>query len=157
MQIYIVYFMIFVTFYILGAYATTDILRLLKGSSTSIDAPDCYCPICNSKIPLKHQLPIIAYFRNHGSCFNCHSRIPVSDLFLEIFIFAALSAIALFSRFTWIGYAICVAFYEATKLVFLLIHGRRDEAFVKNLLCSLRNNMVLFLLLAFLFLLVQIV
>ena len=47
------------TFYILGAYATTDILRLLKGSAVSVTAPDCYCPICHNKIALKEQLPII--------------------------------------------------------------------------------------------------
>lgn len=64
MQEYLLYFSLYFVFYIMGAYATTDILRLLKGSTVKVNAPDCYCPICHNKIALRDQLPIISYIKN---------------------------------------------------------------------------------------------
>lgn len=66
MQALIVHFFIIFAFYILSAYATTDILRLLKGSTLPANSAHCYCPNCNSKIALKDQIPILSYFLNHG-------------------------------------------------------------------------------------------
>lgn len=144
-------------FYIIGAYATTDILRLLKGSTVSVNAPDCYCPKCNNKIALKDQLPIIVYIKNRGKCFHCKSDIPISDLFLEIFIFVCMSAVSLMLSFGWTAFWICVIFYEMTKLVFICIHGKRESGFLKNLLISICNNIVIFVFVAFLFLMLHIV
>lgn len=143
------------TFYILGAYATTDILRLLKGSTVSVTAPDCYCPICNNKIALTDQFPIISYIRNHGKCRHCKSTIPFFDLFLEVFLFVLLSAVSILLNFSWLAYGLCVLIYELTKIVLLITHGKREQDFCKNLLRSLGNNVLLFLLIAFLFLLAQ--
>ena len=150
-------FVICFTFYIIGAYATTDILRLLKGSVVSINAPDCYCPICRNKIALKDQLPIFAYIKNHGSCFHCKSPIPISDLFLEVFLFVSLSVISFLFHFSWTAYFLCVLFYLCTKMIFLLVYGQREYDFLKNLLLSFFNNIVIFSLLAFLFLIAQII
>ena len=144
------------TFYIMGAYATTDILRLLKGSTVSVTAPDCYCPICNNKIALTDQLPIISYIRNCGKCRHCKSTIPFFDLFLEIFLFVLLSAVSILLNFSWLAYGLCVFIYELTKLVLLITHGKRENDFEKNLLRSLGNNVLLFLLIGFLFLLVAV-
>lgn len=156
MQTFIIRFTICLVFYILGAYATTDILRLLKGSTLSINNPDCYCPICNNKIALKDQLPIFAYIKNHGACHHCKSKIPFGDLFLEVFLFILLSVIAFLFNFNWWAYLLCIIFYEFTKIIFIAIHGPRENAFGKNLLHSLLNNTILFALLAILFLLAQI-
>lgn len=153
MNTLIINFAIFFSFYILGAYATTDILRLLKGSTRSVTASECYCPICRSKIALKDQLPIFAYIKNRGQCQSCGSKIPLSDLFLEIFLFLLLSCIGILSRFSWTGFVLCVFAYEFTKLIFLLRFGKRETDFPKNLLLSLLNNMILFGIVAFLFLL----
>ena len=144
MENYIIYSAICFCFYILGAYATTDILRLLKGSTVSINAPDCYCPICNHKILLRDQLPIFAYIRNHGACRNCKSKIPFSDLFLEIFLFIALSTLTILLHFSWTAYFLCISVYEGTKLFFLLRFWKRETAFLKNLAVSLFNNLFLF-------------
>ena len=157
MEKYIIQFTIYFVFYILGAYATTDILRLLKGSTLSISNPDCYCPICQNKIALKNQLPIFAYIKNHGACHHCKSKIPFGDLFLEIFLFLLLSIVASVLNFNWLSYFLCICSYELTKAVFIIIHGPRENAFIKNLLKSLFNNIILFSLLAILFLLVQLV
>lgn len=143
-------------FYILGAYATTDILRLLKGSTVAVNAPDCYCPVCHTKIALRDQLPIISYFKNHGSCRNCKSSIPISDLFLEIFLFLTMTLLSILLNFNWLAFALCIAVYEITKIIFLCRLGRRESAFIKNLMISLATNIALFALLAFLFALAQI-
>lgn len=156
MKIITPYFAILFAYYILGAYATTDILRLLRGSTVSVNAPDCYCPRCNTRILLRDQLPIFSYFKNHGSCRNCKSHIPISDLFLEIFLFIGLSGITIISRFSWIGFFLCILFYETTKLTFLLRFGKRKNQFGKNLVISLLNNLFLFTILAFFFALAQI-
>ncbi|MBR4082997.1 MAG: prepilin peptidase [Lachnospiraceae bacterium] len=155
MQTIIIRFTICLVYYILGAYATTDILRLLKGSTLSINNPDCYCPICNNKIKLKDQLPIFAYIKNHGACHYCKSKIPFGDLFLEIFLFLLMTLITILLHFNWWAYFVCFIAYEVTKLLFLFIYGPRETEFAKNLLRSLGNNMVLFTLLAVLFLLAQ--
>jgi leader peptidase (prepilin peptidase)/N-methyltransferase len=151
MKILLVYFAIFFTFYILGAYSTTDILRLLKGATLPVNAPICCCPICNKTIALRDQLPIFSYLKNHGLCKNCGSRIPLSDLFLEIFLFLLLSVIAITFRYSWIGYGLCIFSYELTKIVFLIRFQKRENAFLKNLAVSLLNNICLFGILAFFF------
>lgn len=156
MQIITIKIAICFIFYIIGAYATTDILRLLKGSSTQVNTPDCYCPICGRKIALKDQLPIFSYIKNHGRCVNCKSKIPISDLFLEIFLFVSLSAIAILLGFSWMAFLACLLIYEGTKVTFICIYGHREKAYAKNLFKSLANNVVIFLLLALLFLLIQI-
>lgn len=157
MQINIIHLTIYFTFYIIGAYATTDILRLLKGCSVSINEPYCYCPICHNRIALKDQLPIVSYLKNHGHCSTCKSSIPVSDLFMEIFLFLSLSVISTFFDFNWLAYALCILCYEGTKIAFILFHGHREEHFGKNLLISLGNNIIIFFLVALLFLIAHLV
>lgn len=156
MKLFFLYFAIYFCFYIIGAYATTDILRLLKNSTTPVNAPDCYCPICHNKIKLQNQLPIFAYLKNHGKCAYCKSPIPFSDLFLEIFLFFTLSVSCTCLQFTWTAFFVCLAIYESTKLLFCLYYGVRQDSFFKNLLISTKNNCVLFLFIAILFLILQI-
>ena len=155
MKSFIIHTAICLSFYLLGAYATTDILRLLKGSSTPVNAPDCCCPICGQKIALQNQLPIISYFRSRGSCRHCKSPIPAADLFLEIFLFLLLSTVSCAMGFNWLSFWICIALYEGTKAIFLLRFGKRENAFLQNLAISLGINLLLFALTAFLFALAQ--
>lgn len=157
MQIHVIHITICFTFYVLGAYATTDILRLLKGCSVSINEPFCYCPICQNKISLKDQLPIISYLKNHGCCSNCKSHIPISDLFMEIYLFLSLSSISILFHFSWVAYILCILCYESTKIVFILICGHREQHFCRNLFASVRNNIVIFLLVGILFLIAQLI
>ncbi len=151
MKIMILHFFLYFTFLLLGAYATTDILRLLKGSATPVNAPDCHCPKCGYRIPLTCQIPVFSYIWNKGKCRGCHAPIPFTDLFLELFLFMGCSVISTALRFSWISYAFCILLYEGTKLLFLLRMGAREDRFAANLLISLRNNALFFLLLAFLF------
>ena len=64
MKIFLLRFFILFAYYILGAFATTDIPRLMKGSTTPINAKDCYCPVCGYRIPLPSQLPVFSYIKN---------------------------------------------------------------------------------------------
>lgn len=156
MKSLILYFIIIFSYYILGAYATTDILRLLKGSSVSVNAPNCYCPYCNTQISLWDQLPLISYFINHGVCRKCKSRIPISDLFLEFFLFVFFCVITFLSHFSWPGFFLCILFYESTKIVFILHFGKRERNFTKNMVLSLVNNLFLFSIIAFFFALIPV-
>lgn len=149
---YIVKFTIIVSFYIIGAYATTDILRLLNGAHTAVWNPDCYCPICGKKIRLRDQLPMVSYWLNHGSCKWCGSKIPFSDIFLEIFIFAILSLSAVITKFSWVGFVVCVCLYQVVKLFYMVKTGRRKDGFWKNIVFSILANLIIFSLTAFLFL-----
>ena len=142
-------------FYILSAYATTDILRLLKGSTLPVNSTFCYCPNCHNKIALKDQVPILSYFLNHGKCKSCGCKIPPNDLFLEVFFFLSFSSITLFLHFHWSAYFLCVALYEVVKCLFIFWHGKREAEFGKNFVRSLLNNLLLFLFLAFPFALIS--
>ena len=157
MESYLIRFFVLFAYYILGAYATTDILRLLKGNTTSVNAKDCYCPICGYKIPLSDQIPVFSYLKSKGKCQNCHSQIPFSDLFLEIFIFLGCSILTVSRGYSLIVFGLSIAFYEGTKLLYLIRKGVREDHFLSNLLKSLCNNLAWFLLLGFLFWLLQLV
>ena len=151
MEIYIVRFFILFSFYILGAYATTDIPRLLRGSTTPMNESNCYCPVCGYKIPLSGQIPVFSYVRNNGLCRCCGTRIPFSDIFLELFIFLSCTLIVLVTDFSVTGLYLCILFYEGTKLFYLIRKKPRETDFLLNLVKSLLNNLIIFLLLAVLF------
>lgn len=151
MKEYIIYFAICFSFYILGAYATTDITRLLKGSVTPVNHPNCYCPICKNKLLLRDQLPIISYIKNHGQCRFCNSKIPFSDLFPEIFLFLFCSAISILLNFSWYAFLTCFIGYECAKVFTIIKHKRRVSKFAENFIISLLNNILIFSFIAFLF------
>lgn len=151
MNTFIIRFFILFAFYVLGAYATTDIPRLLRGSTTAIHAVHCYCPVCGYQIRLTDQIPIISYLKNKGRCLGCHTQIPFSDIFLEIYIFAGCTVITILSSFTLPGILFCILFFEGTKLFYLVRKGPREKEFIPNLLRSLWNNLIYFLLLSVLF------
>lgn len=151
MKTYIVYFFIFLSFYILGGYSTTDILRLLKNASLSMNTPNCYCPICQHKIRLREQIPLFSYLKNKGQCPSCHCNIPPSEFLLELTIFLPLSFLSVLLRFSWFSYLLCIVYYELIKLIFIIHFKPRNTDFIKNLLLSLINNSVIFSMIAFLF------
>lgn len=135
---------IIVAYYIVGAYATTDILRLLKGCNIPVNAAKCYCPICGREIALIDQIPIVSYLVNGGKCRNCKTSIPWTDLFFEIFIFGMMVMLTVLLDFRSEAFWGCLAVYEGTKLVFILLKGRREKDFGKNMFQSLVNNTVIF-------------
>lgn len=139
--------------YILGAFATTDILRLLKGSSLPVWEGACFCPICNKKLSLIEQLPILSYLFQKGRCKHCKTKIPFENFLFEIAFFLLFGAITLLSRFSFSGFFLTVFSYEAMKVFFILRFGKRENDFLKNLLFSLFQNLILFGLISFFYLL----
>ncbi len=151
MSMHIIHISIVFAFYIIGAFSTTDILRLLNGQTASVSDPYCYCPVCGNKIPLYDQIPIFSYFINHQKCRFCGSKIPPSELFLELLIFSSLSFISVISDFSYSGFFLCFLFYQFIKMICLLRRKPRKNDFVKNLFLSSLHNVILFTLLFFLF------
>ena len=151
MSEHILHAAIFLAFYIIGAFSTTDILRLLKGATVSVSCPDCFCPVCKNRLPLHDQIPVFSYFINRGACRFCGSKIPISELFSELFVFFTLSVISVLSRFSYAGFFACFLFYQLIKFIYLIRTGPRKDHFGKNLLSSLLHNIMLFGLLFFLF------
>lgn len=141
------------SFCIWGAYATTDILRLLEGAVLPVWKSSCHCPMCKGKIRLADQIPIFSYVYGKGKCRNCGSRIPLSDLFLELFIIAGFTGLSLCTDFSWQCLIACIVGYELLKVACFLIFGVRKEGFAKNLFYSICSNLLIFTMISFLFLL----
>lgn len=151
-----IYFILFPAYYILGAYATTDILRLLRGATVPVLDQKCYCPICDHQLKLTDQLPIISYLLSKGKCRYCAAAIPVSNLIPEILLFTGFSLLNILTGFQWTGYILTAVTYESLKFLAILRYGARRDGFFKNLCLSILQNIILFLLLAFLYLICQI-
>ncbi len=140
---YFIILCIYLVFYVICGYATTDILRLLKGSNTNLWESHCFCPICNHKINFFKQIPILSYLIFHGKCSKCDSKIPKIELFTECFIFISLSVLSTLLHFSWYSYFLSFFLYEIIKLFFVLFYGIRETAVIKNLLFSFGYNLIL--------------
>ena len=62
----------------------------------SILFPGSHCPKCNHKIKWYENIPIISYLILNGKCSDCHSKIPISYLIVEV-VTAALFAVCFHS------------------------------------------------------------
>lgn len=142
---------IYAACYIISAFATTDILRLLKGASSSVLQPDSFCPVCNHKLSLIEQFPIISYFIRKGRCKYCYSKIPAANLYFEIFLSLILVLIVFFNHFSFCGYILSILSYEFVKFTAILCFGKREKDFAINLSFSLLQNIIIFTILGLLF------
>lgn len=133
----------FFIWYNWGGYSTTDILRLLKGSTTDILDDSCYCSNCGYKIPIKQQFPIITFYRTNGRCSSCHEKIPKISAILEIGILFMGMLIGRIFGFYIKAFLIGLIFYELIKLIVILIYGRRKEKFLYNLMASIVANITI--------------
>lgn len=151
MKLYLLRFFILFTYYLLGAFATTDIPRLMKGSTVPVNARDCYCPVCGYRIPLSSQLPVISYLRNKGRCRNCHAPISLYDILPELIIWLVCSLLTVLFSFSFTGYWLSLLFYVLIKTTLLVRSGIRKTQRISSLLASFFNNLLFFGLLAILF------
>lgn len=151
-----VYVSVFFSFYILGAFATTDILRLTKDSVVPVCDSHSYCPSCGHSLRLRDQIPILSYLFCRGRCRYCSAKIPAGNFILEILIFLLGSVISLSTHFQWNGYLFMMFFYVALKIGVIIILGKCTVHFRRNLLLSFLQNLVIFGLIAFFFLICQI-
>ena len=157
MMIILIKIAIILSCYILSAYATTDIIRLAKGSTVPVYDPNCYCPVCKSKLRLTDQIPIFAYLFNHGKCRYCKCKIEIWEIIFEaalLILFSVSDFILQFSLFSLIA---IIAEYELIKLFFILFRGKKENHFVKNLIISLATNIPVFALVSLLYIMLYIV
>ena len=126
-------------YYNVGGLATTNILRLTKGNTLPILSPECRCDSCGSKIPPLLQLPIVSFFWCRGSCRSCGCKIPTYPLLLELFVFAGMSLLSLLFRFSATGVIFSFLFYELTRILMLLIKGKRSSHFAKQYLIAVAS------------------
>lgn len=147
---YVIEGAILLTFYLLGAYATTDMIRLVSGSDLSVGQKGCFCSHCGRKIPLWEQIPVFSYIFLGGKCKGCREKIPSANFLLELVVFSGMALLSFRTDFGFFGLWCCVLYYEAVKFFYVLYKGRCME-FEKNLAQSFASNTVLFLLLLFLF------
>ena len=139
------------SFYVIGAYATTDILRLLKNNPVSVGNSQCFCESCGCKLTLRQQIPIFSYLFSRGTCTNCGHPISPGNFILELLFTTVFTAAAIITDFRPIVWPICIVFYESVKLLCVLIAGKRGKALAKGLVCSLLGNCVNFSLVGALF------
>ena len=137
------------SYYILGAYATTDILRLTKGSELPLWDSSCRCPGCGKVIPLSGQIPILSYFFSKGRCTSCGMRIPKDELRLESIIFLAGCITSFLIGFSFFGLFFMATFYEMVKVFYICLRRPREKDLAKNVIYSLAMNLLIFCLIAF--------
>lgn len=147
-QIIIITALFFVCFHISGL-ATTNILRLTKGSSSPILASNCYCDSCGARIPPLLQLPIVSYIVCKGKCRSCGAQIPVFPLVLELTILSGMFAITILLKCTFMAVSLSFLFYEMVRIVTVVLLGKRSEQFAKQYLIAVLSMLPFYILTLF--------
>ena len=75
-------FISFVFGTVMGSFYHVVATRL--SNDESIIFPGSHCPRCNYSLKWYENIPIFSYLFLKGKCSNCHSRIPISYLIVEI-------------------------------------------------------------------------
>ena len=123
---------LFFIYFNIGGLATTNMLRLTKGSSVDVLDPHCYCDNCDYKIPPLLQLPIISYLVCGGKCKKCGIKIPVFPLKLEVAVIAGMCILTAAMRFSVIGVLISFAYYEAVRIFVIKKLGKREADYKRQ-------------------------
>ena len=131
-------------FIVICGLSTTDVQRLLKGSTTNIVSKNCCCDSCGYVIPLKDQIPVVSYLLSKGRCRNCGAPIPKGQTCQEAFLFVSFMLIGILTGFKTVSVIIDFVYYELYKLIVIIVKNRRRDDFSRQLLLSLLLNLVIF-------------
>ena len=74
--------MFFILGTVMGSFFHVVATRL--SNDESIISPGSHCPKCNHYLKWYENIPIFSYLFLKGRCRNCHSKIPLSYLVVEI-------------------------------------------------------------------------
>lgn len=143
------------SYFIIGGLATTNILRLLKGSNLPVLSSECHCDNCGMKIGPLNQMPIVSFIACKGRCRKCGIKLPLDALLLEIIIFIGMTVFSVICSFSFIGVLCSFIFYEAVRIVFIIKYGKRENEFAKQYFMALLALVPFFLLLEFMALLLD--
>jgi len=111
-MIWIIYFFIVIVGTVLGSFFNVCIYRIPRHES--IVFPASHCPVCNAKIKIQDNIPIIGYLLLKGKCRNCGAKIsliyPIIELITPL-LFVLLFIISgnRFSPFFW-KYSVFISF-----------------------------------------------
>ena len=131
--------------YIIAAYSTTDITRLLSVyDHHSVSSKDSYCPYCHHSLSLFDQIPIFSYYIKKGCCSYCKAKIPPLDHKLEVGLFSSMTIVTLISGFSMTGFLLCVLIYELTKVFLLVKYKIRHDHMLREIATSVGYNLFLF-------------
>ncbi len=142
---------IILSYCVLGAYATTDITRLLKGSDIPILASGCYCRSCGHKLRPMDQIPMISFLKNKGTCPYCSAEIPISEFIFECAFLVIPTCIAFILDFSFTCFPVNLLLYEIVKVIMITLCGKRTDKFASNLIKSILLNSLIFSMQAILF------
>ena len=137
---------IILAYYVLGAYSTTDYLRLTSYGEVNpdIQVSDCLCPKCGHKLKISDQVPIFSYLFHKGKCAYCNSQIPKTEFILELGISLSCLLITLFGNFNTTSFVICLIVYEASKIIVIFLLKPKKRGFKKTLVLSFLLNIPIF-------------
>lgn len=119
-------------YYHIGGLATTNILRLTAGNSLTVNSSKCFCDSCGTRISPMLQLPIVSFIACKGRCKSCGSKIPVYPLILEITVISGMILITTLFGFAPVGVVLSFLFYEAVRIVMIIIKGKRKTKFIQQ-------------------------
>ena len=119
-------------YYNVSGLATTNIIRLTKGNTLTILSSKCNCENCGAKISPVFQLPIISFVICKGRCRNCNSKLPIYALVLEISVLIGMVTISFMLTFSTMGVSLSFLYYEAIRIIVVIIKGRRQSNFLKQ-------------------------
>lgn len=84
----------------------------------SILYPGSHCPRCNHKLKWYENIPIISYLMLKGKCSDCHSKIPISYLIVEI-VTGALFSVCFHSFKFSLDFVIALIFVSSLVIVII--------------------------------------
>ncbi len=80
----------------LGSFTTCAVYRIPRGISLW-SRPRSFCAQCQRTLSWRELIPVVSYLIQVGRCKNCHSKIGVQDLLIEIIVCAAVMGLAALS------------------------------------------------------------
>ncbi len=122
----------YLIYYHISGLATTNIIRLTKGTNTPVLSSKCYCDNCGNIISPLLQLPIISYLLCKGKCQKCGIKIPTYPLILEFVVLIGMCTITSLLKFTFWGVVCSYLFYEIVRIILIFIKGKREKQFFKQ-------------------------
>ena len=120
------------SYLMIGALATTNILRLTRGNDLPVLSSACRCASCGGRITVLMQMPIVSYIALRGRCGYCGAPIPKQGLFLEILISSGMLLLTALFGFSFWGVTAAFLFYEAVRAAFVLKFGKRERDFARQ-------------------------
>ena len=152
----ILYISIILASYIISAYATTDISRLVSDTKQKYFTLDCYCPNCSHKLSAIDQIPVFSFYINHGKCKYCKTQIPLLDHMLEVGLFLFFTFSNILFKFSLTAFTIQVLCYEVIK-IFIVPFYKKQLPAISHIFTSLVLNILIFGIYSFMFILLKLI